>query len=313
MSICTIVMYHYVRDLAHSRYPKIKGLDLDLFKQQIEFFKSKYNFVSMHDLLNGDMPENAMLLTFDDGYIDHYTNVFPILRENKIKAFFAQPARILAEGKLLDVNKLHFILASVDNMDLFLEDIFNRLNFYRGKEFAFPDNRQLYSELAVASRFDDERVVFVKRLLQTYLEERLRNILVDELFKTYVGVDEVSFSRELYMSYDQIKFMSSEGMSFGIHGYDHYWLGNLTKEEMERDIAKALQFFDGIIDKNNWVMCYPYGSYNDDVIAYISNNGCKMGFTTEVSLANLSKNKLLLPRLDTNDFPPKRMTNEIVA
>ena len=33
-----IVMYHYTRDLRHSRYPKIKGLDLELFKEQIQWF-----------------------------------------------------------------------------------------------------------------------------------------------------------------------------------------------------------------------------------------------------------------------------------
>ena len=41
----TIVMYHYVRDLKYSRYPKIKGLDIKLFKKQIQFFKNNYHFV----------------------------------------------------------------------------------------------------------------------------------------------------------------------------------------------------------------------------------------------------------------------------
>lgn len=28
-----MVMYHYVRDLEYSRYPKIKGMDQELFKK----------------------------------------------------------------------------------------------------------------------------------------------------------------------------------------------------------------------------------------------------------------------------------------
>ena len=35
----SIVMYHYIRDLKNSRYPEIKGLDYDLFKEQIAFFQ----------------------------------------------------------------------------------------------------------------------------------------------------------------------------------------------------------------------------------------------------------------------------------
>ncbi len=31
----SVVMYHYVRDLKNTRYPAIKGLDLQLFKEQL--------------------------------------------------------------------------------------------------------------------------------------------------------------------------------------------------------------------------------------------------------------------------------------
>lgn len=30
-----VVMYHYTRDLKHSRYPEIKGLDVSLFREQL--------------------------------------------------------------------------------------------------------------------------------------------------------------------------------------------------------------------------------------------------------------------------------------
>ena len=42
----TIVMYHYVRDLKNSRFPGIKGLELDLFKEQIEYLHKHYNINS---------------------------------------------------------------------------------------------------------------------------------------------------------------------------------------------------------------------------------------------------------------------------
>ena len=33
----TIIMYHYIRDLKKSQYPRIKGLDIHLFKEQLEY------------------------------------------------------------------------------------------------------------------------------------------------------------------------------------------------------------------------------------------------------------------------------------
>lgn len=46
-----IVMYHYTRDLKHSRYPEIKGMDISLFRQQIEYMKSNFNIVTMEQVL----------------------------------------------------------------------------------------------------------------------------------------------------------------------------------------------------------------------------------------------------------------------
>lgn len=280
----TIIMYHYVRDLKNSRYPEIKGLDLPFFQEQIRFLKTKFNFVSTEQVLEGQLPERAVLLTFDDGYIDHYTNVFPILKEEKISGFFSMPGKILAEGKLLDVNKIHFILAS-QKIDCIVADVFSLLDFYRGNEYVIEPNETLYQKLAIPTRFDGEKVVFVKQLLQNYLSEDLRNIIVDKLFTKYIPLTENAFAKELYMSYDQVRFMKREGMFFGVHGYDHYWLGKMDRESMQKDIKQALDVFDSVLDRNKWVMCYPYGSHSADTVEFIARNGCELGFTTQVLLS----------------------------
>ena len=83
---CSIIQYHYVRDLQNSRYSQIKGLDTELFKGQLAFLKYHYRFVTMEQVIEAlaggaELPEKAVLLTFDDAYNDHYTNVFPLLDE----------------------------------------------------------------------------------------------------------------------------------------------------------------------------------------------------------------------------------------
>lgn len=46
-----VCMYHYTRDLIHSRYPGIKGLDVKLLREQLSFFKDNFNVVKMEDVL----------------------------------------------------------------------------------------------------------------------------------------------------------------------------------------------------------------------------------------------------------------------
>ena len=77
------------------------------------------------------MEENYCWLTFDDGYIDHYENVIPILEENKIKASFFAPVKSAKQDTILDVNKIQLILGKSNNFDKLLSDIkeiFSNLN-----------------------------------------------------------------------------------------------------------------------------------------------------------------------------------------
>lgn len=308
-----ISMYHYTRDLIHSRYPEIKGLSYELFEQQLQFFKKEFNVVNMEDVieaLNGNkqLPEKSLLLTFDDGYIDNYTVAMPILKKYGMQGSFFIPGKTFSENVLLNVNKVHFILASAKNPKELVNDINELLDKARNKdEYKYiPSNSELYKEYGIANRFDCADVIYCKRILQTAIPEKLRNEFSSELFAKYVGIEESNFARELYMNPDQIKCMRDNGMFIGLHGYDHYWLGNLSNEQMKNDINKALEVMKPFIDPDAWVMNYPYGSYNQGVIDYIESRGCVLGLTTNVAPADLTKeNRFTLQRFDCNDFPPK--------
>lgn len=303
-----IIMYHYIRELPHSRYQSIKGLDLHLFIQQVKFLKQHFHIITMEDVLeafesNKELPDHSALLTFDDGYMDHFTNVFPILKNEGVQGSFFISGKTFAEHKLLDVNKVHFILASADK-DQLLKDVMEQTDYYR-TDFNLLPADELFRTYAIANRFDSKQTIFIKRMLQTILPEELRHRISSSLFQKYVGVSEETFAYELYMDERHIRCMKDAGMHIGLHGYDHYWLGNLSEEQMQRDIDQALQVMDCFLDKQAWVMNYPYGSFNDGVIRYIAQNGCKMGLSTEVRVADLKKDHAYaLPRLDTNDFPP---------
>lgn len=310
MSYLGIVMYHYTRDLEHSRYPRISGLDINSFREQILYLKERFSIVTMEQVLDSvagecDLPTNAVLLTFDDGYIDNYTYALPILEEAKVQGSFFIPGKTFTEHKLLDVNKIHYTLASA-NVNILLGELLERMNYYRGQEFNFPLNEELFEKYAVANRFDNKETIFIKRMLQTILPERLRSIISSELFQMHLGISEETLAHELYLSLDQLYTMKRHGMYIGVHGYDHYWLGELQQEDARRDIDLALESLGDLINPNKWVMNYPYGSYNSSVIDYVRAKGATLGLTTRVGWCDLEQDNLLeIPRLDCNDFFPK--------
>ena len=310
MSKLTIIMYHYVRDLQKSAFPRIKGLDISSFKRQLDFLQAKYTFFSMENLtacINGStaLPDNACWLTFDDGYSDHYEYVYPELVSRRIKGAFFPSVKPVTERKMLDVNKIHLILASVDDVSMIVKELSllylkNDLSQDTGKSFD-----DYWSALAKPGRFDSADVIFVKSILQYALPEKWRFLFSDILFKKYVSADVHAFADDFYMSSKNLSEMVQAGMYVGSHGYNHLWLGKENHQTQLEEIEKSLVFLESVgAQTDDWVMCYPHGSYNGETLEILKAKGCLAGLTTKVGVADLQHHSHLeFPRLDTNDLP----------
>ena len=310
MKQVSIVMYHYVRELPYTRYPKIRALLASEFRAQLEYMSKYYEFVTMQECMdainaNGDhFPGNAALLTFDDGYIDHFTTVFPILEERGIQGCFFPPAKAVIRHEVLDVNKIQFIRAVTNVADV-VEDLYRCLDAERS-HYQLKSNEYYVATLSQEpQRYDASEDIFVKRLLQRELPRPLREAIVQQLFEKYVTKDEAAFARELYMTPDQLRCMNRHGMYVGSHGYDHCWESLLEPSSQEQQIQLSLDFLQAVgspIDR--WAICYPYGLYNDSLLRLLKTYRCGIGLTSRVGIGRLTPdNAFTLERLDTNDLP----------
>jgi len=306
----TTVMYHYVRDMHLSDYPGIKGVRVQAFKEQLDYFKRFYEFVSVRDcirFLDGEenaLPENPILLTFDDGFIDHYENVHPVLSSMGITGAFYPPVMSVRDAKMLPVHKIHFILAGTD-IDTIISEIRVLLNEMRKERAGIPLFEELYAKLAVPNHLDPGEVIFVKRLLQLELDEDARGEITDALFEKFTGESESEFAKRLYLNEFMIKEMSDAGMEFGGHGYSHQWLNSLDVREQTAEARESFEYLQklGVIEKE-WSFCYPYGGYDDSLLDVLKGFDTRVGFTTKVDFSVLStENALTLERFDTIHFP----------
>jgi len=305
-------MYHYVRPIADSRYPEIKGLEAALFIKQLDYIQRNYNIVSPQRLIESlsdgpPLPSKAAMLTFDDGYRDHYDHVFPVLYRRGLSGGFYPPANAIQRRKMLDVNKIHFILASEPNKEKLVREIDEAVeNAQDGCKLLSPAE---YRAKCDVCRYDTPEVVYIKRMLQTLLPEDLRNQIADSLFRKFVSVDEKSFADDLYMNEEQLRRMLDCGMHVGAHGSEHYWLGHLDKAEQEADVDAAMDFLSTLqVPNGQFSFCYPYGSFNQATLDIMRSRACKFGLTTVPDIADVTaKTALTLPRLDTNDLPKDGM------
>lgn len=82
-----VLMYHHVqsKDEAAANNQTNLTVYTDIFQDQMQYLKSKgYNTTTVNDLVNFfdagiPIPGKSILLTFDDGYQDFYTDAYPIL------------------------------------------------------------------------------------------------------------------------------------------------------------------------------------------------------------------------------------------
>jgi len=303
-------MYHYVRRLAGSRYPDIKGLELEAFRGQVRYLKRHGYFPSteeiLHSVKTGEaLPENSVWLTFDDGLIDHYADVFPVLLEEKVPGAFFAPSACVEEGYMLDVHMIHYLLAAVDDFSGLLETLREKV-IQESRVNPEVEAWEVYrARVETAHRWDPPDVVFLKRMLQRELPPDFRMRVTRELFERYVSGDLEAFAREVYMTPDQARCMISCGMTFGNHTHGHGWLNWMTPEQQREEIQKGLSFLQRLgVPDENWIMNYPYGGYNSDTLTVLRSMSCGLGLSVNEGVADLSQDDpLQLPRVNTNDVP----------
>lgn len=303
-SAISIIMYHYIRDDTYN--DNINALSYDGFRRQLDFLCANYNIITFADLLKYKdtkiLPKNACMLSFDDGYKEHYTHALPELLNRGLQGFFFPPVKPIQEREALDVNKIHYILAGCADSNQIVRDVNNLCkDFYVSTDFL----DSIWNDSARISRYDCKQAIYVKRLLQRDLPFDLRNKIVNLMFTKYVGTDQFQFAEYLYMSHSEAKELVNSGMYVGGHGDNHLWMNMESEESQDREISATLSFLNSIGSQtSDWIMCYPYGSYNNYTISLLENSKCAFGLTTRVGIANLESDPFLeLPRLNTNDFP----------
>lgn len=300
-----IVMYHYVREIKNSKYPKLKGLEFKKFKDQINFFIKDFNILSNEDFIHiikkKKIPKkNSILLTFDDGYKDHYEYVYPYLKKKKISANFYPPVKAIENKEVLDVNKIHFILEKEENKYKIIKFILNYLKDIKKEKILHN-----IKKININDRFDDKKTTLIKILLQKFLPFNIRKEILSRLFETVINIKEEDFSKELYMNSLNLKEMYNDNMTIGSHGDYHLRWGDLNFVDQEKEIDNSIKFFKKLdIYSENFSVCYPYGSYNNNTIKILKKRNIMYALTTKyncISKSNI-KNFYKFPRFDTNDL-----------
>ena len=274
----TVVMYHFVRPLAGTPFPRLAALDLAAFRGQIAYIRRHYTPVALADVIAAAggpaLPPRPIVLTFDDGYADHYRHVFPLLRESGLTGALFPVARALIDRQVLDVNKIQFVLAAAGSptrLVAMIEEAVLRHAERDGVKTVEAYRREGWTP----TRYDTAEVAYVKRMLQRLLPEDVRSGLIAEMFAELVSGDEAGFAADLYFTTEQAREMIAAGMEMGCHGDRHLMLTALAREAQAREIDGALRVLDATGQPRlGFAYCYAKGEHNADSVELLRARGC---------------------------------------
>lgn len=300
-------MYHYVRE-KNLKLPYFTFLNKDNFYKQLHFFKTEFGFVKRDVFLNwirqpwhSQIPE-GVLLTFDDGFREHYEIVDPILRELGTWGIFYIPTSILDKTKILNVHQVHILIGhcsgevcwrALNNLDLKTQGLKTPPNI--------PYTRQADSSDATKD---------FKRTINYLLDHDAQSKVLGELSKKLIlEVDWLEFTESYYLEREMIEEMTEYGHCFGSHSKSHKLLSSLSELEQRQEIETSLIDIEKIDPHSLRSFCFPYGgsnSFNSLTESILNELKVSFAFSVEnrdITESDLIHRKLALPRYDCNFFP----------
>lgn len=127
-----VLMYHHVQSEESAVTNKQTSISVytNYFEKQMQYLKDKnYNVISVTQLVdffdNGTpIPSKSVLITFDDGYEDFYTDAFPILQKFSFPATVFIPTGLMNNTSYLSWEQI----SSMSNLILFANHTWSHKN-----------------------------------------------------------------------------------------------------------------------------------------------------------------------------------------
>ena len=201
-----ILFYHLVSDTKKDHYPLQNTVSIKLFNEQVKYYSQKYEIITINEaynrFLSGAQFDKQLVITTDDGFVENYNTICPILESYNAKGSF-----FLIEN-------------SIDNIQMMWRHALFVL------ESKIQNSRLRIAISSLAQKFKIQQPKKKEGLLdwsyQTFpymLKEQLTNELWNEVMQ--VSLSEYLNNIKPYLNSAQIKEMLRNGHVIGNHTRSH--------------------------------------------------------------------------------------------
>ncbi len=290
-----------------SWHPLWTRLPAETFDEVLGQLGRYYNFVSLDEavaIIAGERPvvDNALVLTFDDGYRNNFMEALPILTRHGASATFFMATGYVGTGKVYWIDRLDYALQNAPDSARYIEEGQYRFDLRnRSRAGLISGYRDLRLAIKDSCR-DEHQMLEIFGSIASKLE-RAAGTSIDEI----IGSDPYAS----VATWDDLRSALQDGAGIGSHTVDHFRLDKIDEGEVDGQLTLSRAEIEGRLGIGCTLFCYPNGNHNEFIRSRTREAGYGAAVTTEVGTNAVGDDLFTLKRMT---FPAKgSMIENLIA
>ena len=310
-----ILMYHQVCEKKAD--PWQLAVTPENFQYQLNHLKNFYDVVSVDELVStlqtGKLTSNLAAITFDDGFVDNYTNAAPLLEWFELPATFYITSGAVRNSKMFWWDELQSIILLSQNLPKKLSVKIGTQDFnfeFQRDQTLRPSLTQEILTWSYGMPLKNERVDLYFKLWERIQPlQHLDQYTTMRWLRHWAKIDSIPPGGNAPMQGYQVKKLGANKLfSLGGHTVNHAMLSAQTELVQSYEIKDCKIEIEEISGKSVKGFAYPYGKYNPSTKSLLQKNGYNYGLTTEEGPVMPGADVYQLPRVQVKNWSEKEFS-----
>lgn len=247
------------------------------FREHMEWIAGVFNVLPLSEAVSrlegNTLPKRSLAITFDDGYLDNYTEALPVLQE------FGFPATVFCTSAWLDGGLM------------WNDQVIEAIRQWPTGRISIPE---LEVDFSVATL--RQKLSAIKRVIHElkYLEPARRKQISDSLACQAGSLPRLMINR------DELVALSQSGIEIGGHTHSHPILSRVSSEKAREEIFMNKEILEFLVGYSLKSFAFPNGKpqidYDETHIRLAKEAGYEASVSTDYGVVTGRSNVYELPR-----------------
>lgn len=301
-----ILMYHRIaRDTFD---PWGLAVAPERFAQQLAWLAENRRVLPLTEFAarhrSGDLPNDAVAITFDDGYACTAEVAAPMLQQFGFSATVFLPVELIEKGQPFWWDELQNIVMDTDRDELCVD----------GRSFVLAEKQNDDRTWKPGSPPRTPRQSAFRALWESLHPRSPRDL--DQAMAELRSQIARAPARDILkrpMTPGEVRSAAATSVEFGSHALAHPSLPHLSRQEKALQIGDSVERCASLSGEVPRTFAYPYGDFDEESATLVEEAGFECACATEDRCVDANSGAYALPRIGVGDWTPRRLARALAS